>query len=133
MKWKYHHLRPAPRLGLVAQLVERRISKPKVPGSNPSRSQVEFSPLIWYGFVSLGVALISLKIHLFEKFSNKLIKQLRTNSCLWACKAVSRRIDTSMNVCASGEREGEGVANVHANTPGLFKALVEQFHAHYSL
>ena len=39
---KHHHPMASSRLGLVAQLVERRTSKPKVTGSNPSRGQVEF-------------------------------------------------------------------------------------------
>ena len=34
---KYHHSMASCRLGLVAQLVERRTSKSKVAGSNPSR------------------------------------------------------------------------------------------------
>ena len=40
--YKYHHPMASSRLGLVAQLVERRTSKPKVAGSNPNRGQVEF-------------------------------------------------------------------------------------------
>ena len=39
---KYHHPMASSRLGLVAQLVERWTSKPKVVGLNPSHGQVEF-------------------------------------------------------------------------------------------
>ena len=54
----YHHPTASSWLGHVAQLVERRTSKPKVAGSNPSRGQVEFFSTCPVRVCSLGVALI---------------------------------------------------------------------------
>ena len=72
---KYHLSIASSRLDLVAQLVERRTSKPKVVCSNPSRGRLEFSLLARYGFESLGSS-INISLYIFIKFIGERQKKI---------------------------------------------------------
>ena len=72
---KYHLSIASSRLDLVAQLVERRTSKPKVVCSNPSRGRLEFSLLARYGFESLGSS-INISLYIFIKFIRETQKKI---------------------------------------------------------
>ena len=98
---KYHHPMASSWLGLVAQLVERRTSKPNVAGSNPSRGQVEFFSAypVWVRFTWIDIYIPNLTERFpidpfnFENattFAEEVKKQL---SELGPCQPLAHHLD----------------------------------------